>query len=311
MQIKLQNKNFSLKFLTPLFLVVCYWFYLSICFGYFLSKIFFNFFDEINKTDLSKSIQFREKFSLKNIIKIIIDFFRKLIKNWFIRIRDKFLFLIAAINKVIKALKICRKKFKSILKFKHNFRLLKNLLPIFWETFLIFCSFMNEIFFLHNIIKWIIQLMNFIQLLMKESLFITRIVYFLYLILLGIFGIIIGFLLGIYKREDEINPFLLLLLLKIIYNNGFDDVLLEYLHDLSLETKTAETFSKFSLKSIEEIDPRPLKITLKEPEQISLPFLIIEDPLVFIDTEVLWDESTNYQFELFKFYRYVNQKIQY
>ena len=309
MQIKLQNQNLSLKFLTPLFLVVCYWFYLSICFGYFLSKIFFNFFDEINKTDLSKSIQFRKKFSLKNIIKIIIDFFRKLIKNWFIRIRDKFLFLIAAINKVIKALKICRKKFKSILKFKHNFRLLKNLLPIFWETFLIFCSFMNEIFFLHNIIKWIIQLMNFIQLLMKESLFITRIVYFLYLILLGIFVITIGFLLDIYKREDEINTFLLLLLLKIIYNNRFDDVLLEYLHDLSLETNTAETFSKFSLKSIEQIDPRPLKITLKEPEQISLPFLIIEDPLVFIDTEVLWDESTNYQFELFKFYRYVNQKI--
>ena len=146
---------------------------------------------------------------------------------------------------------------------------------------------------------------------MKESLFITRIVYFLYLILLGIFGIIIGFLLGIYKREDEINTFLLLLLLKIIYNynNRFDDVLLEYLHDLSLETNTTETFSKFSLKSIEQIDPRPLKITLKESEQISLPFFIIENPLVFIDTQVLWDQSTNYQFELFKFYRYVNQKI--
>lgn len=296
-----------MKILTPLFLVVCYWFYFSIYFGYFLS----NFFDEINKTDLSKSIQFRKKFSLKNIIKIIIDFFRKLTKNWFIRIRDKFFFLNAAINKVIKALKICRKKFKSILKFKHNFRLLKNLLPIFWEIFLIFCSFMNEIFFLHNIIKWIIQLMNFIRFLMKESLFITRIVYFLYLILLGIFGIIIGFLLGIYKREDEINTFLLLLLLKIIYNNGFDHVLLEYLHDLSLETKTAETFSKFSLKSIEQIDPRPLKIIFKEPEQIPLPFFIIEDPLVFIETEVLWHESTNYQFELFKFYRYINQKIEY
>ena len=102
---------------------------------------------------------------------------------------------------------------------------------------------MNEIFFLHNIIRWIIQLMNFIRLLMKESLFITRIVYFLYLILLGMFGIIVGFLLGIYKREDEINTFLLLLLLKIIYNNEFDDGLLEYLHDLSLETNTAETFS--------------------------------------------------------------------
>ena len=170
---------------------------------------------------------------------------------------------------------------------------------------------MNEIFFLHNIIKWIIQLMNFIRFLMKESLFITRIVYLLYWILLGIFGIIIGFLLGIYKREDEINTFLLLLLLKIIYNNGFDHVLLEYLHDLSLETNTAETFSKFSLKSIEQIDPRPLKIIFKEPEQIPLPFFIIEDPLVFIETEVLWHESTNYQFELFKFYRYINQKIEY
>ena len=129
--------------------------------------------------------------------------------------------------------------------------------------------------------------MNFIRLLMKESLFITRIVYFLYLILLRIFGIIIGFLLGIYKREDEINTFLLLLLLKIIDNNGFDDVLLKYLHNLSLETNTAETFSKFSLKSIEQIDPRPLKITLKEPEQISLPFLIIENLFVFIYAKIL------------------------
>ena len=146
---------------------------------------------------------------------------------------------------------------------------------------------MNEIFFLHNIIKWIIQLMNFIRFLMKESLFITRILYFLYWILLGIFGIIIGFLLGIYKREDEINTFLLLLLLKIIDNNGFDDVLLKYLHNLSLETNTAETFSKFSLKSIEQIDPRPLKITLKEPEQISLPFLIIENFFVFIYIKIL------------------------
>ena len=170
---------------------------------------------------------------------------------------------------------------------------------------------MNEIFFLHNIIKWIIQLMNFIRLLMKESLFITRIVYFLYLILLGIFGIIIGFLLGVYKREDEINAFLLLLLLKIIYNynNRFDDVLLEYLRDLSLETNTVEPFSKFSLKSIEQIDPRPLKIIFKEPKQIPLPFFIIEDPLVFIETEVLWEEPINYKFQLFQFYQNVSEKV--
>ena len=116
-------------------------------------------------------------------------------------------------------------------------------------------------------------------------------------------------LLGIHKRHQEIYVFTLLFLLEMLYSNGFEDVLLAYFPGLFLEPKTAEPFSKFSLKSIEQIDPRPLKITLKEPEQISLPFLIIEDPLVFIDTEVLWDESTNYQFELFKFYRYVNHKI--
>jgi hypothetical protein len=310
MKFQLKNQNLNSKSLIILFSIACYWFYLSICFGYFLSKIFFNFFDEINKTDLSKSIQFRKKFSFKNIIKIIIDFFWKLIKNWFIRIGHKFLLLIDAINKVIKALKICRKKFKSILKFKHNFRLLKNLLPIFWETFLIFCSFVNEILFLNNIINWVIQLMNLIRLLMKESVFITRIVYFLYLILLRIFGIIIGFLLGVYKGEDEINAFLLLLLLKIIYNNGFDDVLLEYLHDLSLETNTAEQFSKFSLETVKQINPRPLKIALKEPDQgLQIPLTIFDDPSVKIEIDSIWDESTNYQFELFKFYRYVNQKI--
>ena len=301
--------KFQSKSLIILFSIVCYWFYLNVCFGFFLSKIFYNFFDEINKASLSKIIEFRKKFNFDNIKKSVFRYILKFFKDWIKRIGQKCLLLFEAINKVIKALKICSKKFKSILKFKHNFRLLKNLLFIFWETFLIFCSFMNEISFLHNIIKWIIQLMNFIRFLMKESLFTTRIVYFLYWILLGVFGIIIGFLLGVYKREDEINAFLLLLLLKIIYNSGFDDVLLEYLHDLSLETNTVEPFSKFSLKSIEQIVTRPSKIIFKEPEQIPLPFFIIKDPLVFIDTEILWDKSTNYEFELFKFYRNVNQKV--
>ena len=98
---------------------------------------------------------------------------------------------------------------------------------------------------------------------MKESVFITRIVYGLYLILLGIFGVLLGFLLGVYRRKDEIYVFLLLLLLKILYNKGFDDVLLGYLRDSSLEPNT----SKFSLKTLPQIDRRPLKIILKEPDQ--------------------------------------------
>ena len=90
-----------------------------------------------------------------------------------------------------------------------------------------------------------------------------------------------------YKRDDEINTFFLLFLLKIIYNSGFNDILLEYLHDLSLETNTAQVFSKFSLKSVEKIKPHPLKIIFKELEQIPLPFFIIEDLLVFIKIQVL------------------------
>ena len=148
MQTKLQNQNFNLKILTPLLVIVCYWVYLNICFGFYLSKIVYNFFD---------NIEFQKKFSFKNITKIIIDFFCKLIKNWFIRIGRKFLLLNDAIDGLIRAVKIFLKKFKSLLKFKHNFRLLKNLLPIFWDTFLIFCSLMNEILFLNNIRNWVIQ----------------------------------------------------------------------------------------------------------------------------------------------------------
>ena len=211
---------------------------------------------------------------------------------------------------------IFRKKFKSILNFKRNLRLLKILSLILWKIFLIFGSFVEELLFLSNLKNWVIQWMNLIHLLMTESVFITRIVYFLYLILLGMFGMIIGFVLGIYTLgisscEDEIKEiyiFLLLLFLQVLYNSGFDEVLLEHFPNLSLGTKTIEPYSKISLKSIEQINPHPLKITFKESEKMPLPFLIIEDPYFFIETEVLWDESTNYKFRLFEFSRYVNQK---
>ena len=289
------------------------WFFMNFLFGYYASKMFWNLFSEnkIKKTDPCKNIQVTKKFSFKNIIKIIIKFFWKLLKNWFTHIDVKFLLLIDAINKVGQALQICKEKFTSLLKFKYNFRILKNLLPIFWETFLIACSLLNEILLLNNIRNWVIQWVNLIQLVMNESVLISRILDCLYWILLGIFGIMIGFLVGAYKREDEINEFLLLIiLLRIIYNNWFDDVLLEYLYDLSRKPKIVKPFSKFSLKTMEQA-PRSLDILFEEPEQIPLPlpFLIIEDPLLIIETEVLWEQPINYQFELFKFYRYINQKV--
>ena len=54
--------------------LVFYYFYTSICVGYYLGRTFFEFFDELTKNDPSKSIQLRQKFSAKNIKKIIIDF---------------------------------------------------------------------------------------------------------------------------------------------------------------------------------------------------------------------------------------------
>jgi len=77
-----------------------------------------SFFDEIDKIGLSKKIQFRKKFSFENIRKIISDFLQKITNNWLIRISYKWKLLIRGISKLIKALQICRKKFKSILKFK-------------------------------------------------------------------------------------------------------------------------------------------------------------------------------------------------
>lgn len=150
---------------------------------------------------------------------------------------------------------------------------------------------------------------------MKEFVLITRIMYILYLILLG--GILLGFFLGVYRRENQVNDiyiyfFFLLLLLQILYNNGFDDVLFEILCRRSLEPRNIEQFSKFSLQVCEPSNSRPSKLflgELVENPQIPLPFPIIEDLVVFIDTEVLWHEPTNYQFQLFKFYQYVNQKI--
>ena len=294
------------KSLIIIFSIVCYWFYLNVCFGFFIGKIF----SEINKASFSEIIKFKKK----SVFRYILKFF----KNWIKRIGKKFLSLIKAINKVIKALKTCSKKFKSILKFKYNFRLLKALLPVFEDTFLTFCSLINEILFLQNMQNWVLKWIIFIRLLMNKSLFITRMVYFLYLILLSLFGIIIGFLLGVYKfkvnvhtRKDEINIFLLLFLSKIIYNSRFNNALLKYLHDLYLETNVVQPFSKFSFKSSREITTRPLKIIFKEPEQILSPFFIIEDPnpVIFVETEILWKKQINCKFQLFEFYQNVNERL--
>ena len=148
-----KNYNLRFKFLIPLFLIISYWFYLSICLGYFLSKIFSDYFKGIDKSNLSKKFNLKKKLNFKNLIKIIINFFWKLLINLMIIFFEKFFLLKKAINKLIIALKIFFKKLKSPLKIKRNLRLLRALLGIFWETYLVGISLWNKIFFLDNIRK--------------------------------------------------------------------------------------------------------------------------------------------------------------
>jgi hypothetical protein len=314
----MKHDNLSLKplTLTPLLLITCYWFYTSISFGYFLSKIFYNFFDTIHKNNSSKLIQLRKKFHFKNIIRTIIHFCWKCIQNWLLRIFKKSLLLMRALDGSLTAIQIFLKKFlKYPFRFKRNFRLFKNLLNIFTETFLVFCSVMNEILFFNNLVKWLIQWRNLIQFLMKESLFITPIVYALYFILLGLFGILGGFLLGIYGRDHEIEHiylFFLLLLLHILSHNEFHYTLLRNLSDSSLSPNIAESFEKFSFQPLSQIESRPLKLILKETEQrTQIPFPILDDPSVNIQIHFIYEESIDYIFELFELYQNLNEKVKY
>lgn len=120
---------------------------------------------------------------------------------------------------------------------------------------------------------------------MTELLFITRIIYGLYLILLGVFGILLSFLLAISKRENEIYLFLLL---RILYNNGFDDVLLEPLRIRSLEPRNIEEFSKFSLQVCEPSNSHLSKLLLGE---------FVEKPQISL--HLFRDQKAYYTYELY------------
>lgn len=312
MKPQLQNNKLSWKTLTPLCLMVGYWFYNSISFGYFLSKIFYTILDTFHKNSLAKRGQLRKKLHLKNIIKNSIDFFWKLIQNWLIRIFEKFLLFISALDQSVQSIMIFRKRLKSLFKFQHNFRLLKYLLLVFWKTFLVFCSLVNEILFFNNLINWVIKWRHIIRSLMKESLFITTFVYFFYWILLGLFGVFLGFLLGLYRHKhkyetDQLYLFFLLLLFNILSKEGFDEILLGDLTDSSLAPNT----SKFSFKPIPQMERRPFKMMLKESEQRpQIPFPISGDPVIDVDFMIeMIEEPINYQFQLFLLYPNTNQKV--
>jgi hypothetical protein len=307
-----KNKDLPLRPVTKLLLILLYWFFFNLCFGFLLSNFFHNFFYSIDETTLDKSGKSSRKLNFKKIIKIFIEFFWKRLRNWFIRICQKFLLSGKALILSGVAIKIFFKKFKSLPNFKHNFQLVKNMLLVFWETFMICWSFSNEIFLLRNIRNWLDEWVDIVSLLMYESLFITEIIYVLWLIFIGIFGILSGFIFGVYKRRDEKYIFLLLFLLEILYNHQFDDISLKNVQDSCSESNTIDEFSKLSFKTLQKNDMSSSKIISKEMNQKpQIPFPILSDPFLSIDSDFIWENSKNYKFELFKFYQNVNKKVKY
>jgi len=338
--IELKNQNSNSRSLLPIWS----WLYLTICFGYFLSKIFYNFVNfvkKINKTDFSKSIPFKKKFNLENIKKFIINSILEFFKNWIKRISDKFLMLLDAIEAMIKIFKILTNNFRSIFKFKKkkfkkNFRLLKRWLPhavkSLWHLFQIVFSLVKEVFFVHSIIKFLIESKNFILFVIFES-----VCPILYIIYVGIFGILLGFLLGTQKRgENKYFEYLVyiyifclqyltyrayvLRLLKILFNKfGYDPLNFGY-DPLNLKP---EKVNKFSFQPVEPHNPSPSKLIMKEPDSMpELPliedsveppeFSIIADPdpsLPSIETDIFWSEPSLIKFEMFEFYQDINEKI--
>jgi hypothetical protein len=206
--------------------------------------------------------------------------------------------------------------------------MLRKLLPFIGEIFLIFSYLFNEVFFLNQIKNWIIQWRNLIRFFMQESILITTIVYGLYFIFLGIFGLVLGFLLYFYRQfnvssqydvssqNDEIYVFFLLLLLKILYYRGFSNILLNPLEKLSRTSLQDSNIEKFYRLHSQVFEPNnlnlyPFKLFLKESvENNQIPFPILRDPLfLFIEVNFLFTESRNYEFELFQFYLDRNKKI--
>jgi hypothetical protein len=99
--------------------------------------------------------------------------------------------------------------------------------------------------------------------------------FILHSFILGLFGILICFLLGIYRREYEIKHrylFFWLLLLHILSHNEFDDTFLRNLSDSSLAPNIAEPFENvknyylFTLNFIVVLIPSPT--TAAQPQNV-------------------------------------------
>lgn len=319
-----QNGSLTWKQFKPVFLVICSLFYLGIYLGWFLSKLFYQLFDifaTMNKKNSPEIIKFRKKFNLKNVIKYILRYFGHILIQWLLRAFSLVWLATEAFEQaLISTLEFIghfmpyrypwRIRFKSFFEIRRIFELLKVALLNYWDMFLVFWSLAREWMAPSNFIESLILWKSLLFILMKESILLNTFGWVLFFLLLFIFGILLGFLFGIYRRENEIYMFALLFFLKLLHSGNFDKIILSLLPVNSLELTRPENF--FTTEVLDTTYSSSSKLLL-EPVKNNHPFPepLLSDLFIWVDIDIIQKEkeANNFQFQLVKFYHNVNKKI--
>jgi hypothetical protein len=306
LEVSIKNMNFD-KSLKILFLMILLWSYINFCLGYFLYELVYNFFGIMHKRNLFENIRFKKIFNSKNmtfLVKFVFNYISESVKDWWKRVCEKTNLISQSVPEIIRAMKIFKKKFKSILQFKRNFLLIKNLLIVFWQAFKILCSFISEFFVLFNMFKFLLKSREFALILISEYVVIIKFVYVIYFILIGLFSVLMGFLLSMYKTDKKIYVLTILIFLQSLYINVFNSILFE-----SNKIKHLQELQKLNFKPVKQIRANPSKLIFQKLDQSKLiPLPILIDPFILIDVEIVWKKEL-YEFELLKFCQEINKKI--
>lgn len=107
-----------------------------------------------------------------------------------------------------------------------------------------------------------------------------------------------------YKKEKKIYVLILFLLAYVLCINGQIDSF--------IKASTGDQLPKvdFGFKPVDQATVRPLKLILKDSDQMpKIPFPIITEPLIWFGSHFIEKGSSDYSFELFKFYEEINVKL--
>ena len=303
LEISIRNMDFN-KSSKIMILIILLWSYINFCLGYFLYELVYNFFGKTHKFNLFEKVRFKKIFNLKNItvlVKFVFNYILESVKNWWSRVHEKINLVSQLVPEIIQSMKIFKKKFKSIWEFQRNFLLIKNLLIVFWQAFKIICSLISEFFVLHNMFKFLVKSREFALILISEYVLIVKFVYIIYFIIIGLFSMLVGFLLSIYKTDKKIYILTLLIFLQSLYINVFNSIL--------FEPDKIKHLQELNFKPVKQISINPSKLTFQKQFQRQLiPLPILIDPFILINVEIVWKKEL-YEFELLKFCQEINKKI--